>query len=223
MKQGTHKGCPYSVYVELRYLIIKKTTKSIRMAQVAHVAPLGLGRWDIPSGYKHVAPPGLKTHYPISLCFRVSLVPMEGNHKCLHPDLSGGCPYNVSGRVSILDHLIETTRLTKMTRVAHVAPLGLRGRDIPRCYKHVAPLGLKTHYPISLCFRVFLVPMEDNHKLSVAKSRFIGEVTPTGMSPIPVGCWKGRGNPAPTQQSMDFQRLSDLFLLYITEVLDAGW
>ena len=122
MKQGTHKGCPYSVYMELRYLIIKKTTKSIRMAQVAHVAPLGLGRWDIPSGYKHVAPPGLKTHYPISLCFRVSLVPME-----------------------------------------------------------------------------------DNHKLSVAKSRFIGEVTPTGMSPIPVGCWNGRGNPAPTQQSMDFQ------------------
>ena len=52
-------------------------------------------------------------------------------------------------------------------------------------YKHVAPLGLKTHYPMFSCFRVSLV-------------------IPTGMSPIPARVLERVGKPRPYEKTEGF-------------------
>ena len=86
-----------------------------------------------------------------------------------------------------------------------LAPLGLEDLDIPPGYKHAAPLGLKTGYPIFTFFRDSLAYEGQPQGLPLQECPL-----------FPFAFWNGRGNPAPTIKLMEFQQIA----IYIIERKD---
>ena len=91
--------------------------------------PLGLGRVEIPHGYKHAAPLGLNTSTLLPLCVKLSF------HSCRLASIRGGLPL--------------------FTPHANMSPRwGFKTFGYPLVYKHAAPLGLNTSTLLPLCVKL---------------------------------------------------------------------